>query len=72
MINLCRLSYMQAGVQIHGSVDGLKQRWDQLLHYLDARRFQGSFTPAIHEQYNFQDLQHTALHPVLPLRVAHG
>ena len=37
MINLCRPSYMQAGVQIHGSVYGLRQRWDQLWRKHDVK-----------------------------------
>ena len=71
MINLCTLNYILAGLQICGSVDGLRQRWDQLLHYLDARRFRG-FTPANPQRYDFGDLQHIVRHLIRPFGVAHG
>ncbi len=41
MINLCTLSYLLAGVQICTHIRGIRMKWEQLLHHLDKRRFDG-------------------------------
>ena len=46
MINLCTVNYLLASVQICTTINdtSFRRKWDQLLHYLDARRFDGNHT----------------------------
>jgi hypothetical protein len=71
MINLCTLNYILAGVQICTQLPNLQPKWDQLLHYLDARRFPGH-RPGQPNVYNYEDLKHIVRHLIRPFGIAHG
>ena len=70
MINLCTVNYLLAGVQICTTINdtSFRRKWDQLLHYLDARRFDGNHTA----QYNFADLKNIVRRLIRPFGIAHG
>ena len=68
MINLCTLNYLLAGVQLCTPVPNLREKWDRLLHYLDASRFAGDNT----REYDFADLQRIVRHLIRPFGIAHG
>ena len=72
MINLCTLNYILAGIQICTQMPNLRVKWDQLLNYLDARRFPGHRPGAIQQQYNHEDLKHIVRHLIRPFGIAHG
>ena len=67
MINLCTLNYLLAGIQICTQLDETRAKWDQLLHYLDKRRFSGAA-----RAYTYADLKHIVRHLVKPFGIAHG
>jgi hypothetical protein len=67
MINLCTLNYLLAGIQISTHLPGIRTKWDQLLHHLDKRRFDGN-----PREYNYLDIKHIVRHLVRPFGVAHG
>jgi hypothetical protein len=71
MINLCTLNYILAGVQICTQHPQLRVKWDQLLHYLDYRRFPGH-QPVNNRQYNLEDIKHIVRHLIRPFGIAHG
>ena len=48
-INLATLNYLLAGLQICTLVDGIRDKWDNLMHHLDSSRFTGKKT----QEYNF-------------------
>ena len=68
MINLCTLNYLLAGVQICTHIPGIRTKWDQLLHHLDKRKFDGTNA----RQYNYSDIKHIVRHLVRPFGIAHG
>lgn len=68
MINLCTLNYILAGVQICTQIQAVRQKWDQLLHHLDKKRFDGTAARV----YNYDDLKHIVRHLIKPFGVAHG
>ena len=68
MINLCTLNYILAGVQICTQVPSVRQKWDQFLHHLDKKRFNGTQMQA----YNYSDIKHIVRHLIKPFGVAHG
>jgi hypothetical protein len=72
MINLCTLNYILAGIQICTQMPNLRVKWDQLLHYLDARRFSGPRPGAAQQQYNYEDIKHIVRHLIRPFGIAHG
>jgi hypothetical protein len=67
MINLCTLNYILAGVQICTQVNGIRTKWDQLLHHLDKKRFDGS-----QRAYNYNDIKHIVRNLIRPFGIAHG
>ncbi len=67
MINLCTLNYLLAGIQICTHIRGIRTKWDQLLHHLDKRRFDGR-----PRDYNYADIKHIVRHLVRPFGIAHG
>lgn len=67
MINLCTLNYILAGVQICTQIPSVRQKWDQLLHHLDKKRFDGG-----QRQYNHSDIKHIVRHLIKPFGIAHG
>lgn len=68
MINICTLNYILAGVQICTQIPSVRQKWDQFLHHLDKKRFNGTDA----QNYNYDDLKHIVRHLVKPFGVAHG
>jgi hypothetical protein len=71
MINLCTLNYLLAGIQICTQVPALRVKWDQLLHYLDGRRFEGHVAGRVHA-YSYDDLKHVVRNLIRPFGIAHG
>ena len=67
MINLCTLNYILAGVQVCTQIPSVRQKWDQLLHHLDKKRFDGG-----QRQYNHSDIKHIVRHLIKPFGIAHG
>lgn len=68
MINLCTLNYLLAGIQICTQIPGIRNKWDQLLHHLDKKRFDGT----ARNNYNYADIKHVVRHLVRPFGIAHG
>jgi hypothetical protein len=68
MINLCTLNYILAGVQICTQIPTVRNKWDQFLHHLDKKRFNGTAAQA----YNYSDIKHIVRHLIKPFGVAHG
>jgi hypothetical protein len=68
MINLCTLNYILAGVQICTMIPSIRPKWDQLLHHLDKKVFDG--TP--NRQYNYNDIKHIVRNLIRPFGIAHG
>ena len=68
MINICTLNYLLAGIQICTQIPGIRNKWDQLLHHLDKKRFDGTAG----NNYNYADIKHIVRHLVRPFGVAHG
>ena len=71
MINLCTLNYILAGMQICTQLPQLRVKWDQLLHYLDPRRFAGN-QPGAPVAYTYADIKHIIRHLIRPFGIAHG
>lgn len=67
MINLCTLNYILAGVQVCTQIPSVRHKWDQLLHHLDKKRFDGSQRP-----YNHSDIKHIVRNLIKPFGIAHG
>lgn len=67
MINLCTLNYLLAGIQICTHIPGIRTKWDQLLHHLDKKRFDGT-----QRDYNYADIKHVVRHLIRPFGIAHG
>jgi hypothetical protein len=68
MINLCTLNYILAGVQICTQIPTVRNKWDQFMHHLDKKRFNGTVT----QTYNYEDIKHIVRHIIKPFGVAHG
>ena len=68
MINLCTLNYLLAGIQICTQIRGIRPKWDQLLHHLDKKRFDGTSA----RDYNYADIKHIVRHLIRPFGIAHG
>jgi hypothetical protein len=68
MINLCTLNYILAGVQICTHIPSIRPKWDQLLHHLDKRVFDGT----ANRGYNYNDIKHIVRHLIRPFGVTHG
>lgn len=68
MINLCTLNYLLAGIQICTQINGIRNKWDQLLHHLDKKRFDGTTG----NNYSYADIKHIVRHLVRPFGIAHG
>ena len=68
MINLCTLNYILAGMQICTQIPAVRQKWDQLLHHLDKKRFDGTNGM----NYNYGDIKHIVRHLIRPFGIAHG
>jgi hypothetical protein len=68
MINLCTLNYILAGVQVCTHIPAVRQKWDQFLHHLDKKRFDG--TNAMN--YNYSDIKHIVRNLIRPFGIAHG
>jgi hypothetical protein len=68
MINLCTLNYILAGLQLCTPVRNLREKWDRLLHYLDASRYAGDDQRA----YDLSDIKRVVRHLIRPFGVAHG
>jgi hypothetical protein len=68
MINLCTLNYILAGVQVCTQIPAVRQKWDQFLHHLDKKRFDG--TNAMN--YNYSDIKHIVRNLIRPFGIAHG
>lgn len=68
MINLCTLNYILAGVQVCTQIPAVRQKWDQFLHHLDKKRFNGSNAM----NYNYSDIKHIVRNLIRPFGIAHG
>ena len=71
MINLCTLNYLLEGIQVCAQLEATRAEWDQLLHYLDKRKFPG-YQPNANRRYTYADLKHIVGHLIRPFGIALG